>query len=228
MNMKQKLVYEEVEGLPIHTLSVVGDWNDWDPTADRLVKRKDGIWEGEVAFPPGKSLYKLAVNGELLLNDPTANLYVRHQETGEWMSVMDVDPETGRRRLNLEPYRLELSRIRLSRKTGEESGKLQRSFVLGRDDQAVLGLQFRAITGIHVVTVAWYTPSGELYRYAENALMQQQGGQEVQLWFWLPLREELAAGRWGAKVFVNGMYVGEVPLGFERAAGGEREGGWLS
>lgn len=203
--MKQKLVYTEVESFPISSLSVAGDFNGWNKEADPFYKNEEGTWEAEVEFPPGQSLYKLVVNGELTLNDPTANLYLLH-ETGELMSVMLVDEETGERLYNNEEYNVEISAYSLNHYISQRLETVNRSFYLDTHRKAVLGLGFRNITGVHSVTVAWYAPNGELDRFAESVLVQPEE-EEAKLWFWLPLEPDLPTGQWELKVFIDGLFI---------------------
>src|SRR5260221_12387231 len=51
-------------------ISVIGDWNDWNPAADALHPRWDhsGIWEADIAALRHRQAYKLAItasNGAL-------------------------------------------------------------------------------------------------------------------------------------------------------------------
>lgn len=203
--MKQKLVYEEVEQLPIRSLSLVGDFNDWKKDAYFFARNEEGQWEIEVDFPAGQNLYKLVINGEMTLNDPTANLYMPH-ETGELMSVMLIDEESGDRLYNNEQYHVEVSAYSLNNYISERLEIVKRSFFLDTDKKAVVGLGFRNITGIHSVTAAWYTPSGELDRFAENVLIQPEDREEAKLWFWLQLEPDLPQGQWQLKVFIDGIF----------------------
>lgn len=205
--MKLKLIYEEAEEFPIRSLSVAGDFNGWDKDANPFVRREDGMWETEVDFPNGQSLYKLVVNGELALNDPTANLYMPHEETGELMSVMLIDEETGERLYNHEQYQLEISAYSLNHYISQRLETVKRSFFLDTDRKAVLGLGFRNVSGVHSVTAAWYSPSGELDRFAESALVQPEEEDEAKMWFWLPLEPDMPIGQWQVKLFIDGMFV---------------------
>ena len=205
--MKQRLIYEEAEQFPIESISVAGDFNGWSKDANPFVRKGNGLWEAEVDFPPGRSLYKFVVNGELALNDPTANLYYPHEETGELMSVMLIDEETGERLYNHEQYQLEISSYSLNNYISQRLETVRRSFFLDSDRKAVLGLGFRNITGVHSVTTAWYTPSGELDRFAESALVQPEEEEEAKVWFWLPLEPDMPVGSWQVKLFIDGMFV---------------------
>ena len=59
-------------------VSVVGDWNGWDPSSQRLSDRNgDGVWEIEIRLEPGREYrYQFLVDGERWIPDPNAPLKV--------------------------------------------------------------------------------------------------------------------------------------------------------
>ena len=59
-------------------VSVVGDWNRWDPSAHRLSDRDgDGVWEIEIRLEPGREYrYQFLIDGERWIADPNAPLKV--------------------------------------------------------------------------------------------------------------------------------------------------------
>ena len=62
-------------------VSVVGDFNEWNPDSDRMENIGDGIWERKIKGLKKYDIYKYAVTGEdgtvILKSDP----YARHYET---------------------------------------------------------------------------------------------------------------------------------------------------
>ena len=46
------------------TVSVAGDFNNWDPQAHPLRKGKDGLWEVALRLKPGTYEYMFVVDGE--------------------------------------------------------------------------------------------------------------------------------------------------------------------
>lgn len=59
------------------TVSVVGDFNDWDPTATPLREAADaGVWTITVPLAAGRHQYVFMVNGTLWTPDPAAPLAV--------------------------------------------------------------------------------------------------------------------------------------------------------
>jgi len=53
------------------TVYLVGDFNDWDPTATRMRKARSGGFRATVALPPGTHHYKFVADG-VWMHDPRA------------------------------------------------------------------------------------------------------------------------------------------------------------
>jgi|GEM_PF-750341 len=53
------------------SVSVVGSFNGWSPTATRMVRRDDGRWQAKVRLQPGRFEYKFAVDGSRWIADPS-------------------------------------------------------------------------------------------------------------------------------------------------------------
>lgn len=72
-------------------VAVVGEFNDWSPTAN--VMRKDGdSFVTEVAVVPGRAYrYRFLLDGERWENDWAADRYVPNEFGGD-DSVIDVPP----------------------------------------------------------------------------------------------------------------------------------------
>ena len=52
------------------SVSVVGSFNGWSPTATRMVRLDDGRWQVKVRLQPGRFEYKFAVDGSNWISDP--------------------------------------------------------------------------------------------------------------------------------------------------------------
>ena len=61
--------------LPIDTgpVSVVGDFNDWDPAVHPLKKRSNGTRSVTVAMPPGRSTFRYLAEGGAFFDDADAD-----------------------------------------------------------------------------------------------------------------------------------------------------------
>jgi 1,4-alpha-glucan branching enzyme len=72
-------------------VSVVGDFNDWDPAAHPLRKRSNGTRSVKVDLPPGTYRFKYLLEGGDWRNDDEADR-LEANEWGEVDSVIDVAP----------------------------------------------------------------------------------------------------------------------------------------
>lgn len=66
------------------SVSVVGDFNEWDPEVHPMKLLKKGTWKREVYLESGRSYYfRYFVDGQDWLNDEAADRYVPNQYGGE-------------------------------------------------------------------------------------------------------------------------------------------------
>ncbi len=57
------------------TVALCGDFNDWNPSANRCRKIGDGLWHAEIACQPaGKYRYKFLIDGTRWIEDPSHGL----------------------------------------------------------------------------------------------------------------------------------------------------------
>lgn len=70
------------------SVELVGDFNNWDPTAHPMQRRPDGGWFIQVDLPHGHHRYMFRVDGQLQL-DPKAHGIARN-EKGERVSLIAV------------------------------------------------------------------------------------------------------------------------------------------
>ena len=52
------------------TVSLVGDFNDWDPAATPLHRDAGGAWSATLPLPPGRYQYTFIVDGGRWMADP--------------------------------------------------------------------------------------------------------------------------------------------------------------
>jgi hypothetical protein len=55
-------------------VTVVGDFNDWDPRATPLARRDGGAWVASIPVSPGRHVYAFIVDGDRWVSDPGAPL----------------------------------------------------------------------------------------------------------------------------------------------------------
>ena len=71
------------------TVSVAGDWNDWEAGRDALHAVGDGLFSTVMLLPPGRYEYMFVVDGEGWRSDPTAPL-ARDDGFGNRNSVLEI------------------------------------------------------------------------------------------------------------------------------------------
>ena len=59
------------------SVSIAGDFNDWDPTSHPMKKDKKGVWKISLNLDPGTYQYNFYVDGEWQ-NDPNCTEYVEN------------------------------------------------------------------------------------------------------------------------------------------------------
>ena len=74
-------------------VSIVGDFNNWDPAANPLQKEVEGIWAGVVMLPSGVYSYAYAVDGRIEVIADTRPA-VEADDFGVGHSVLVVGKET--------------------------------------------------------------------------------------------------------------------------------------
>ncbi len=57
------------------SVSVLGDFNEWDADAGAMQQRKDGFWAKAIRLDPGAYRYRFLADGERWFNDPDADDY---------------------------------------------------------------------------------------------------------------------------------------------------------
>ncbi|TMQ69175.1 MAG: hypothetical protein E6K80_12555 [Candidatus Eisenbacteria bacterium] len=53
-------------------VTVVGDFNEWDPIATPMARRVDGAWTAAIPVSPGRHVYAFIVDGDRWVSDPAA------------------------------------------------------------------------------------------------------------------------------------------------------------
>jgi hypothetical protein len=193
----------------IESISVVGDFNNWDWQIHPMEKDEQGLWQTEVELEPGEYKYKYLVNNEIRLNDPSANLYYP-DKNGEVTSVLFISSD-GSRMINTQKYEIKLENYSLFSKVLDEAPKQSRRlFILPREDRAVTRLEFSIVEGIHTISVLWYEPGQKLYKAMENILWSPAVKDKNPLvyWFWLELiKGKMTQGLWTLKLFIDGAFL---------------------
>lgn len=73
------------------SVHLAGDFNDWDPVANRLVKCEDGIWRTSIAcLPAGRYRYKFLIDDRRWTEDPS-HLLKEQDGFGGFNSLLLID-----------------------------------------------------------------------------------------------------------------------------------------
>ncbi|OHB58057.1 MAG: hypothetical protein A2Y07_00830 [Planctomycetes bacterium GWF2_50_10] len=76
------------ESAPAKTVYVAGDFNDWDPKANKMVKTKDGSFRTKLSLAPGQHQYKFIADGTWVTDDQADK--VVSNEFGTVNSVVEI------------------------------------------------------------------------------------------------------------------------------------------
>ncbi|BCA55989.1 hypothetical protein W02_31290 [Nitrospira sp. KM1] len=87
---KQPVTFEYF-GPSATTVTVAGNFNQWDPEAHSLKTDAGGLWKITLRLEPGAYQYKFVIDGQRWEEDPL-NLRRIANEYGTFNSIRDVDP----------------------------------------------------------------------------------------------------------------------------------------
>lgn len=79
----------EYYGPDATSVTLVGEFNGWDPEARPLKRDPGGMWKATVRLEPGSYQYKFVVDGQRWEEDPV-NLLRVHNQHGTYNSVRNV------------------------------------------------------------------------------------------------------------------------------------------
>ena len=206
--MKTNFEYEENEYITIDTISVIGEFNNYDSERG-LMRKENNKWILDCNLPPGEHKYKFLINGELKLNDPTANIYFPDDDEELW-SVIIINDQ-GQRLYNNTQYAVHMDKYNINSILNEEVVANKKNFNVLLDKKVVTRFEFTDVTGLHTVTTAWYTPKKELFQIAENNLFTPPGeNKPIKMWFWMDLEDktrQYPCGVWTMKLFIDGEFI---------------------
>ncbi|MBU5427021.1 hypothetical protein KQI41_11410 [Tissierella pigra] len=206
--MKINFKYEENEYLNIHTISVIGEFNGYDSKKGQMIK-EGNTWIFGHNLPPGEHRYKFLINGELKLNDPTANIYLPDDNEELWSVIIINDQEE--RLYNNTQYTVHLDKYNISSVAKEEVVANKKRFNIFLDKKVITRFEFTKVTGLHTVTTVWYTPKMDLFQITENNLFTPQGEDKpIKMWFWMDLEDkgrQYPCGVWTMKLFIDGEFI---------------------
>ena len=175
------------------------------------MSKDGGYYVAYIELTAGEYYYKyLQGDGLELIDKKNKDIFI--DESGCW-SVLTID-EDGVVEKEIESSAT-LIEYGISHKMMEVVPDKAESkvFDVNKDKEAVCLLSFNEIKGLHVVTVAWYNPSGELYKFAENDFgsYEEADDDKVMVRFWLNLAgiDEADFGDWTVRAFLDGEMIKE-------------------
>ena len=175
------------------------------------MSKSGSYYEAEVELTKGEYYYKyLGEDGLELIDKTNKDIFI--DESGCW-SVLTID-EDGVVEKEIESSATLIEYGISHKKMEVVSDKAEsKVFYVNKDKEAVCLLSFNEIKGLHVVTVAWYNPSGELYKFAENDFgsYEEADDDKVMVRFWLNLAgiDEADFGNWTVRAFLDGEMIKE-------------------
>lgn len=209
--MKIIFEYEETHYLPIRSISVIGDFNNYDSNKGKMTK-SGSKWGLEYQVKPGQHFYKFLINECIKLNDPIANLYLANPRDEELWSILIVNEEGNRFYNNCE-YTIHINNYNMSSHVYEKQGyKNKKCFNTLLDKKVVTRYEFINVTGLHSVTAIWYNSHGEIFDMAESILFtpENYGNQPIIIWFSLDLQDsnrKYSDGLWTKRLLINGALI---------------------
>lgn len=88
---KVTFVRDGIHGAGIQTISVVGDFNNWDPTVHEMKQLKSGPFKVQIDLETGKQhQFRYFINGHVYENDEAADAYVPSGVGNQDNSVVDL------------------------------------------------------------------------------------------------------------------------------------------
>lgn len=191
------------------TISLVGDFNNWDANQNIMKKNDDGIWSVDVEINYGYYRYKYLIDSLFLLNDPFANMYIPG-DNGELYSLLIIN-ENGERIINTEEYNVHIKQYNICDRITEGVCESNKKSFNQTDEKIVCRLEFTNVTGIHSTSMLWYKPNNEFYYIIENVLYasDDENNKPIIQWFWIDIKDGMPPGKWKVKFYIDGAFIFE-------------------
>ncbi|MDD3420585.1 MAG: hypothetical protein PHE78_08355 [Candidatus Gastranaerophilales bacterium] len=175
------------------------------------MRKENGNWIVDLSFSEGEYYYRFLINDKLLINDPTANMYLPDENEMLW-SVLMVNAN-GERLYNNEQYTVNIEGYNISNNIYESNllPPNTKSFNRFIDTMIAIQFLFTLVTGLHTASVVWINPLGEILDVSENNLFNSDDNDDkVEIWFCLDLQNReinYPNGEWTVKLLIDGEYI---------------------
>lgn len=116
----------------ITTLSLLGDFNQWNAEAHPMVRNDDGSWSLTLVLAPGAYRFRYFANGENWANDDAADAYVPN-EYGSENSLVQIGSTPG---AEAAPAPTAVKKTRAKSRTESDAPKAKRAPAKSRTESA--------------------------------------------------------------------------------------------
>jgi hypothetical protein len=173
------------------------------------MQKKGPFWVVDYTLPKGEYLYKFLLNDSIHLNDSYANLYSFDKHKEVW-SILNVS-DSHQRIYNTSFYTIHLDDYLIyCHNDINETTLVKKQFNLLKDTNVTIQFAFSNISGLHSATVLWFSPTGEIFDYAEEMLFAQEGNPYFLTYFSLNLfenKDSILDGTWRICLFLDGRFI---------------------
>ena len=175
------------------------------------MSKDESHYDAEVELKEGEYYYKFLLGDGLeLIDKENKNICI---DDGNYWSVLTIDKDgVVDKEIESSSTLLEYGIFHKMMEVVPDKEE-PKVFNADKDKQAVCMLSFNEIKGLHIATVAWYKPDGELYRFTENDFgsYEESDDDKVMLRFWLDITEidETDFGNWTVRTFLDGEMIKE-------------------
>ncbi|HOM02739.1 MAG TPA: glycoside hydrolase [Acetivibrio sp.] len=200
--------YYSSNGFDIKSISIVGDFNNWDSSKNILQRYDDKTWMTEIELLSGNYKYKFLINDNIFLNDPNALIYT-YDDKGNTVSFISIG-ENNKRFVKAAPASLNIESYSFSVVDKELLSCESKERKCYKDKHSGLAVKigFTGITGLHTINAIWYSPNNEIYEIQESVLEDSEKIEDgkAEALFQININDDTCEGEWKLQVFINGAY----------------------
>jgi len=192
----------------IKSISVIGDFNNWDSSRNSFKRHDDGTWMTEIELSPGNYRYKFLINDSIYFNDPNALIYTHDDKGGTASSI--IIGENNKRIINIKPASLNIESYSFLcvDKDLLSCENSEKKYYKDKHSSLTLKIVFSDIIGLCAVNAIWYTPNNEIYEVQESVLedrvKDEVNGNEAL--FQIDINDDTPEGDWKLQIFINGTF----------------------
>jgi len=211
MFMAFTFYYKNIPYIQIDTITIIGEFNNYDELATPLTYEKGG-WYVELDLPRGKHPYKYIINGVLRFNDPNATFYALAEDGEVWSITQVGDNRELIANQHLGTIQLTSHVLTNKKMDFKEEARYKNSFNLNIAAAVVACFEFNNINGIHTISAIWMNPQYHMHHISDHYIDVKEDDENnaADIWFWIDLQERdriYPLGTWYIKLFVDGEFL---------------------